>query len=74
MKTGAPFLQEDLDAILNPDKKLSENEQLVKKQLYYKYPRKFNKKELERIKERELMETLEAEFQKMYGLEEEDDD
>ena len=46
----------------------------VKRSLYQKYPRKPAKKDLERFKEQEMQEKLEEEFQKMYGLEEDEED
>ena len=58
----------ELDAILDPERKLSNEEIVRKRNLFNRYPKQLHKNEIKRIKEKDLMNDLEEEFQKMYGF------
>ena len=64
-----PLLEEELMQLLNPKGDISEIEMMIRKNLYIKFPRKLSKKERERMEEQQMQEKLEEEFQKLYGLE-----
>ena len=69
-----PLLEEELVQLLNPKGDISDMEMMIRKNLYIKFPRKLSKKERERMEEQQMQEKLEEEFQKLYGLDEDDEE
>ena len=69
-----PLLEEELMQLLNPKGDISETEMMIRKNLYFKFPRKLSKKERERMEEQQMQEKLEEEFQRLYGLEDDEEE
>ena len=74
MKRGEALLERELNLILDPETKLDEEELAVRRELYDHYPRKPSAAERRRYEEIGKKDKLKTRFQKMYGLEEEDED
>ena len=70
--TDNPLTENEIIQILDPKGDISKVEFKIRRKMYDKYPRPLSKKEKERMEEQKEEEELEAEFQKLYGLSDDD--